>query len=651
MAMTMAMATTKLLALEWDGREARVVVATPRGGEVVVEEAFAIDISAVTTDDTVGDSRAVGRRIADALTQRGLRGCDALVGLGRASIELRLMSLPPAPSEEIPDMVRFQALQAFTAIGEDWPLDFVELGVQEDAISILAAVLPPKQVDQILQVCAASELKPRCLVLRPFAAASLLNRSHVVAAGTNALIVDMLADGADLTAVAQGQVVFVRTVRLPATSDENVQVRALLGEVRRTIGAAQAQERGRPIEQIIICGSTTEHPLLVKTLSDALSLDVVLFDPFQVVRVAKPLQDQLPADSGRYAPLIGMLADEAVGVRHAIDFLNPRKRPAAPSTRRRNLVIAAAALGLTGIIACGVWAALRHLDTQIADLNVQVTDLDKEVENARKLIAKAEAVRDFTDGDITWLDELRELAHRIPDADHVRLDEVSFGAYLKRGGTLTVKGHVKNSQVIAQFEDSLRYNENVVAGRYGTIDRNERVYPYVLDTTVTVVPDLYDQGRSRGRPFREQLRKQIADRPAPGPKPAPASPSNPPAAPPATDSSEPPAAPPAAVSAEPPAAESSAPPAAPPAADSSEPPAAESSEPPAAESAAPPTAESSERPSDPPAASPEGSFQEEPPPGTLEQPLPEKAAASKESASEAGPGDATKNATTGDPTS
>ncbi len=235
----MATTTAKVLALEWDGREARVVVATPRGSEVVVEEAFAIDISGVAADDTVGDSQEVGRRIAEVLTEHGLKGCDALVGLGRASIELRLMSLPPAPPEEIPDMVRFQALQAFTAIGEDWPLDFVELKVQDDAVNVLAAVLSPKQVDQILRVCAASELKPRCLVLRPFAAASLLNRSQVVAAGTNALIVDMLADGADLTAVAQGQVVFMRTVRLPATPDKDVQVRALLSEVRRTIGAAQ----------------------------------------------------------------------------------------------------------------------------------------------------------------------------------------------------------------------------------------------------------------------------------------------------------------------------------------------------------------------------------------------------------------------------
>jgi hypothetical protein len=104
-----------------------------------------------------------------------------------------------------------------------------------------------------------------------------------------------------------------------------------------------------------------------------------------------------------------------------------------------------------------------------------------------------------------------ELARRIPDADHVKLEDVRFGTDLKRGGVMTLKGNVKSSDVIAEFEDSLRYDGNVVAGRYGTIDRNQRDYPYLLDTTVVVAPDMYDGGRSQGRPFRDQLRKQAAE--------------------------------------------------------------------------------------------------------------------------------------------
>ncbi|MCU0958600.1 MAG: hypothetical protein MUF48_00720 [Pirellulaceae bacterium] len=495
----------KLLALEWDGREARIAVATPRGAEVQLEDAFAIDIPAVASEDVGGDPREIGRRIAEALAARGLTGCDALVGLGRSSIELRSLSLPLAPPEELPDLVRFQALQAFTSIGEDWPLDFVELGEQDGALNVLAAVLAPKQVEHILQVCAASQLKARCLVLRPFAAASLLKRSRLPVTGHGALIVDLLADGADLTATLDGLVVFMRTVRLPAAVGTTVQAAALLGEVRRTIAAAQAQMSGVRIEQIVICGSETEHPILAQSLRDALRLDVVVFDPFRVVRVAAHLAQQPVADAGRYAPLLGMLADEMAGTRHAIDFLNPRKRPAPRSHRRRNVLIGAAVLTLLGVIGGTCWARIHTLDGQIRTLRDQIAALDKDVEQARTLVAKADAVREFTEADVTWLDELYVLAQRMPDADKVKLDEVRLGASLKRGGVMTLKGHVTSSDIIAAFEESLRRDDNVVAGRYGTIDRNQRDYPYLLDTTVSVPPDEYDNGRSRGRPFRKTL--------------------------------------------------------------------------------------------------------------------------------------------------
>lgn len=529
----------RLLAIEWDEREARVAVATPHGEEVVVEDAFAIDISAATAADAAddasqdnasqddasqgnasqGNASQVGRCIAQALAARGLTGGDVLVGLGRTSIELRSISLPPAPPEELPDMVRFQAMQAFAAISEDWPLDFVELGAQDGTLQVLAAVVSPKQVEQILRVCAAAELAPRCLVLRPFAAASLLSRGDVLAEGRNALMVDMLADGADLTAISRGQVVFMRTVRRPATDDPAVQARALVGEARRTIGAAQAQMGGQRIEQVIICGSESEHPELMQALADALSLEVVRFDPFRAVRLARGLERQLPADAGRYTPLLGMLADVAAGVPHAIDFLNPRKRPVPRSNRQRNVLIAAGSLAAVGVVVLGVWGGLKYLDRQIADLNAQVAELDKQVAAARELMADVDAVSDFVGGDVTWLDELHELARRMPGAEQIKLNDVTITTgNVKRGGVIALKGHVQNADVIARFEDSLRYEDHVVRGRSAIPDQKSADYPYALDTTVTVEPDTYDRGRSLGRPFRDKLRAAAdADTPARAP--------------------------------------------------------------------------------------------------------------------------------------
>ncbi|MBM4093501.1 MAG: hypothetical protein FJ276_29440 [Planctomycetes bacterium] len=495
----------KLLALEWDSREARVAAGSVRGTEIVVEHAFAVALGPGAADESAS-AADVGRQLLKALTDHGLTGSDALVCLARSNVELRQLSLPPAPPEERPEMVRFQAMQAFTSIGEDWPVDYVELGSTEHGSDVLAAVASPKQVRQVLDVCAAAQVKAHRIVLRPIASSSLLHRR--LDRARNRLIVDIMADEADLTAVFGGQVVFMRTVRLPG--DAKVQVPALTGELRRTIGAAQNQMGGTRIDQIVICGSQEENAALCEDLSNALSLEVVSFDPLDVVRLSRAVEARRPADAGRFTALLGMLADEAAGTSHAIDFLNPRKRPPVPSKKRRNVAVAAAAVAAVALGVAAAWLQLRRLDDRIAELNKMSSDAAKEVAAAKELIAKTDAIKEFTDGDITWLDELREMARNLPSSEQAILEEVSVGTANTRGGTMVLKGNVKSSELIQAFEDSLRYNNNVVAGRQGVTDPSMPLYPWLLDTVVSVVPDVQDRGRSLGRPFRDAIRKEVA---------------------------------------------------------------------------------------------------------------------------------------------
>ncbi|MFO7905951.1 MAG: hypothetical protein R6U98_25050 [Pirellulaceae bacterium] len=489
----------KLIALEWDAREARVAVGGPRGNDVVVEEAFAIELTA-GTPNAAPSTEEIEQQLAAELARRGLSGGDALVAVPRSSIELRTLSLPQAPPEELPDMVRFQAMQAFPSIAEDWPLDFIELGSQGESINVLAAVTSPEEVEKVQKICRASDLDARCLVLRPFAAVSLLHRYESIDVYRSSLIVDLLPGGADLTATCNGHVVFMRSVRLPSRDDVKAQSVALVGELRRTIGAAQNQMSGHRIEQVVVCGAQPEYTVLQRSISDALPLDVVGLDPFEAVRLSRQLQRNRPENSGRFAPLLGMLASEVSGAGHTIDFLNPRRRPKPASNKRRNLIIAA---GAAAILAAGFMlfsSRKQGLDDEIARLTQQSTELDAAVEKAEKLVAKADRIKVFTDGDITWLDELSQVCSRLPDADHLMLREINLGPDRERGGRMLLKGNVVTSEIIADLEQALRYGDNVVEGRMGVVDRTNREYPYQLDTTIIVPPDVQENGHSLGRP-------------------------------------------------------------------------------------------------------------------------------------------------------
>ena len=257
-------------------------------------------------------------------------------GVGRAGAERRrharrtrsfqhrtaTLSLPPAPPEEIPDMVRFPG---HAGLHRDRRRLAARLRRTGSARRSRSTCWRPSsrhvRSSRSRMVCAASDLKPNVLVLRPFAAASLLGRSGLLDVQRAGLIVDLLADGVDLTAYRTG------TGRLHAHRSIADRRRCrtrrpapLVGEVRRTIGAAQNQMGGSRIEQIIVCGSDEEHAILRQALSESLSLEVVLFDPFQNVRLGRDAGKQLPPDLRTLCP----------AARHVVR--RSRRRPYTPST-------------------------------------------------------------------------------------------------------------------------------------------------------------------------------------------------------------------------------------------------------------------------------------------------------------------------------
>ena len=197
---------TQLLAIEWDSREARLAVATAGRGSARVEELFAVPLVAADGETELSDAE-VAQRIAAAVRQRKLTNAETLVAVARASIELKPLSLPPAPDDEVPELARFQAMREFNTLGDDWPLDFIPLsGNATEPRTVLAAAIAPQAVKEILATCAPAELNVKHVVLRPCAAASLLRRR--AGEGRIRLLVDVLGDEADLTVLVGDTVVF-----------------------------------------------------------------------------------------------------------------------------------------------------------------------------------------------------------------------------------------------------------------------------------------------------------------------------------------------------------------------------------------------------------------------------------------------------------
>jgi Tfp pilus assembly PilM family ATPase len=470
----------RFLALEWNDTEARIAVAWARGDHVVVEQAFSVplaperpphdpaqeaslDFAAGPDGELRSEPPArerppvdVGRRLASALAARGIGRLDVLVAVGRSNVELRQLSLPPAPDEELPDMVRFQAMKDFSSLGEDWPLDYVPIDDDPgQPRTVLAAAIDPQQVTQIQATCQQAGLKLRRLVLRPCAGASLYWRSQTEGRLRARLLVDLLGDEADLTVVIDRKVIFLRTARLPCdplTDPEGVNV--LVSEIRRTIAAVQNQLGGRKVESVVLFGSGPAHDALVSLMEERLAMPAEPLDPFAGLELQGDLERSLPEHRGRFAPLLGMLQDELRQSGHAVDFLHPRRRPEPPSRRRSYLLAVACAAGLVLAVLGYGMLEWRRLGREQQRIEQELQEKEPEVLLAAAEERAAKEIEAWTAGDVVLLEELGRLSEKLPGAKETMFTSFEFRT-LGQGAEMKVEGLARSVETLKEMEEAV----------------------------------------------------------------------------------------------------------------------------------------------------------------------------------------------------
>ncbi|MCE9526645.1 MAG: hypothetical protein K8R36_11390 [Planctomycetales bacterium] len=463
---------SRLFAIEWDAAEARVATGRSRvGGGLILEHAFTVNLPQAAAGGPETGPKEIGACIAKALAERGLTRGEALVAVGRTSIELRFLTLPPMPPEELPDSVRLQAVRQFSTLGDDWPLDFVPLDSNKDGgTNVLAAAISPELVKQTQETCAAANLTFSRLVLRPFAAAALVKTLAVD--GKCRLTIDFQGEEADLSVLAGEKLVFPRTVRLPSGANAETLARSLVAEVRRTVVAAQNQLGGRRVEQVVIFGDSTHHESLRALLQQELSLDggVQLLDPLAQVEHSRELQASPPRNPGAFAPVLGMLLDEAASAAPGIDFLHPRKRPVPQNNRRLYIGLGATAAAILLIFAGYITLELRQLDAQIVTMQKEKTALIEKNKKGKAFRDQASKIDPFVAADVDWLDELRVISEKSPPAEKVRVEGFFAGTRPKAGGGLVLYAVTEGPDAVSEFESALRDDRHVVEGSGGKTD-------------------------------------------------------------------------------------------------------------------------------------------------------------------------------------
>ena len=238
----------------------------------------------------------------------------------------------------------------------------------------------------------------------------------------------------------------------------------------------------------MLFGDGQEQAALKTLLEQELGQEVDTFDPFAGATLGPELQAAKPEHPGRFAPLLGMLVDEASGAGHAIDFLHPRRRPEPPDRRRRIVLIGSVIAACVLAVVLLVWNQLSKLDDDIATLRQRSNDLKEKVAEAERKLAASRTVGEFLESDIRWLDELYRLSRDLPSSEEVILTQLTLNTRNPAGGQIVLDGYAREHDHIRAVEESLRNDGRMVFGDGGQFDPRREAYHWRFKERVLIEP-------------------------------------------------------------------------------------------------------------------------------------------------------------------
>jgi hypothetical protein len=463
---------------------AALAVVVRSGGRIAVEAARRIALP------EGNDADASGRAIAAALAELHIGRMPAVVAVPRSELSIQTYDLPPAPVEDLPDLVHLQAQRDLPLSDDGEGFDFLPLaGDEEHPHRVMAAGLLPSAWKHLRDTCDAAELKVERIVPEPLGWPELGRGALESGDGGAALMVfaAIIERRAVVWASEDGTLRLIRTVWLSDADSAQDDVAALAGELRRTLlSLAQSSEGPQTPIKCAYIGENAEQ--VAGELSATLSKPVQAASLQQLVDVSGALQGEAPLVE--VAPIAALASSLAEHRLPPVDLLHPRRRPAPPSKSRTYVLAGAAAALLAALV---VWRAYRNLQEHLeaaALARAQREALTPVMEELAGDEAKAAAVRRWIEESTNLLTELDYLSQQLRpeplESDQFKADDDMVLTKLTLAKRqLTLDGSVKSSDGMSSAEGRLRA-ANYRVDR-GAVESNSQAVPgYGVSVSDTV---------------------------------------------------------------------------------------------------------------------------------------------------------------------
>jgi len=446
--MALRLSSKKLLAIDWDRADLRLVLVRPQADGVDLLKAVSVPIP---PEVSVDDAESLGAFLREAMRQSKISAKLALLSIPRDQVVLNSISLPASPAAELASIVQFQVVKELPFAVDQATLDFAVSGDfdPKEACNVLVAAVRNEQLDFYRGVAREAGLTVERVGLRPHANLIAVLAKAPELERKTLLMVEVGPQLTEISIIREGVLAFSRAASVTLSelqstrgdrlqdsridamsledheSDETAReaVSELMVEVIRSFEAYRATEPGVGVDQIVVCGATGIESQLAESLAARFAAKAEMFTPYRALNLTPQRAGELRGFSAALGLAIG---HGGKGLSH-FDFLHPKKPVSKRKIRLKK--VPTAVLTVLFILAAGFTFDQRYikpLTKEAEPLLSEVNSKKKEEDAILDFKDQIEALEDWQKSEQYWPDVLVTLTEVFPPEREAFVTRLEF---------------------------------------------------------------------------------------------------------------------------------------------------------------------------------------------------------------------------------
>ena len=436
--------------IQWGRAGIQGVTADATGNSIRLREQFShawpdtLDVA----NDAVGVGKWLKSKIGPPEASR------LIVLVPREEIVLRLLTLPEADEENLPDLVRYQTAARSSVPLDQMAVDYVQLTAPATSGGrwVQVATLPAERLQHMQRCAEAADLTLSSVGVTTWSVGELIRRAEQyrgLDADGDRLVIRQIDSQLEISLWRGADLLFAHVAQ--ATDAQ-----AVLAQVQRALMSHQAIVGEHELQRTWLLTSTADADALSASLASRLGVEVIQLDAARDLPATLPVAE-MAADLAKGAPAWGGLLASWQVTPPTIDFLQPRRAAIKQNQIKTYLTIAALLVAvLLPATYFGLRLRMNSLRGQIAEKQRLLRENEDELKAGEPVRDAVKSLAAWQRQRVDWLEQMQRMTTDMPGTERLYLDRWRFDRGVAPAlGSIEADGFARDRQDVQRTTQRL----------------------------------------------------------------------------------------------------------------------------------------------------------------------------------------------------